>query len=190
MARGEPQSPQASGHLGRIPIVAGDWQQRWQAGVQPPIYNAVRVANETTTSILRTIIGWHTLPSAQFFQPLASGWVGIGEAVVVVLCFVSFCRGITNSCGMQMSSSAVALSTDCTRRCNASTLTCLVCVEVFHVTAGRMARTMTNLCFTSRGGATPRVLGRQLPLPPPPPPRGLRPTVSCQRCRPQASMGA
>ena len=40
------------------------------------------------------------------------------------------------------------------------------------------------------GGATPRVLGRQLPLPPPPPPRGLRPTVSCQRCCPQASMGA
>ena len=39
------------------------------------------------------------------------------------------------------------------------------------------------------GGATPRVLGRQLPLPPPPP-RGLRPTVSCQRCRPQSSMGA
>ena len=36
------------------------------------------------------------------------------------------------------------------------------------------------------GGATPLVLGRQLP----PPPRGLRPTVSCQRCRPQASMGA
>ena len=28
------------------------------------------------------------------------------------------------------------------------------------------------------GGATPRVLGRQLPLPPPLPPRGLRPTVS------------
>ena len=40
------------------------------------------------------------------------------------------------------------------------------------------------------GGATPRVLGRQLPLPPPSPPRGLRPTVSCQRCCPQASMGA
>ena len=36
------------------------------------------------------------------------------------------------------------------------------------------------------GGATPRLLGHQLP----PPPRGLRPTVSCQRCRPQASMGA
>ena len=30
-------------------------------------------------------------------------------------------------------------------------------------------------------------LGRQLPLPPPP--RRLRPTVSCQRCCPQASMG-
>ena len=45
--------------------------------------------------------------------------------------------------------------------------------------------------FRPTGGATPRVLGRQLPLPPPPPPpRGLRPTVSCQRCRPQASMGA
>ena len=46
-------------------------------------------------------------------------------------------------------------------------------------------------CICPRGGgATPRVLGRQLPLaPPPPPPRGLRPTVSCQRCRPQASMG-
>ena len=39
------------------------------------------------------------------------------------------------------------------------------------------------------GGATPRVLGRQLPFPPPPP-RGLRPTLSCQRCRPQASTGA
>ena len=39
------------------------------------------------------------------------------------------------------------------------------------------------------GGGTPRVLGRQLP-PPPPLPRGLRPTVSCQRCRPQESMGA
>ena len=40
------------------------------------------------------------------------------------------------------------------------------------------------------GGGTPWVLGRQLPLPPPPPPMGLRPTVSCQRCRPWASMGA
>ena len=28
------------------------------------------------------------------------------------------------------------------------------------------------------------------PAPPPPPPRGLRPTNRCQRCRPQASMGA
>ena len=39
------------------------------------------------------------------------------------------------------------------------------------------------------GGATPRVLGRQLPLPPPHL-GGVRPTVICQRCCPQASMGA
>ena len=38
------------------------------------------------------------------------------------------------------------------------------------------------------GGATPRVLGRQLP--PPPPPRGLRPTVSCQRYEPKEPTGA
>ena len=37
------------------------------------------------------------------------------------------------------------------------------------------------------GGATPRVLGRQLP---PPPPRGLRPTVSCQRYEPKEPTGA
>ena len=42
-----------------------------------------------------------------------------------------------------------------------------------------------------RGEPTPRALGHQLPLPPPPhPPRGLRPTASCPRCRPQESMGA
>ena len=32
--------------------------------------------------------------------------------------------------------------------------------------------------------------GPRTPTTPPPPLRGLRPTVSCQRCRPQASMGA
>ena len=37
------------------------------------------------------------------------------------------------------------------------------------------------------GGATPRVLGCQLP--PPPHPRGLQARFSCQRCRPQDSMG-
>ena len=40
---------------------------------------------------------------------------------------------------------------------------------------------------SSPGGATPRVLGRQLP---PPPPRGLRPTVSCQRYEPKEPTGA
>ena len=42
------------------------------------------------------------------------------------------------------------------------------------------------------GGATPQVLGRQLPPPPLPllPLGGLRPTVSCQRCRTHESMGA
>ena len=38
------------------------------------------------------------------------------------------------------------------------------------------------------GGGTSRVLGCQLP--PPPPPRGLRPTVSCQRYEPKEPMGA
>ena len=64
--------------------VAGG-QQRWQAGVRPPTYNSMRVADQTATSVLRTVTGWHTLPSAQFFQPLASGWVGVEPAVVVVI---------------------------------------------------------------------------------------------------------
>ena len=43
------------------------------------------------------------------------------------------------------------------------------------------------------GGGGGRLRGfwdANYPCPPPPPPRGLRPTVSCQRCRPEASMGA
>ena len=46
-------------------------------------------------------------------------------------------------------------------------------------------------CLSPTGGgdsAGPRT--PTTPAPPPPPPRGLRPTVSCQRCRPQASTGA
>ena len=44
-----------------------------------------------------------------------------------------------------------------------------------------------NLCLrTPAGGATPRVLGRQLP---PPPLRGLRPTASCQRYEPKEPNG-
>ena len=62
--------------------------------------------------------------------------------------------------------------------CTASVLPCMRGgVEIF------------DLAGTRGGGATLRVVGRHLPLPPPPP-RGLRPTVSCQTCRPQASMGA
>ena len=59
-------------------------QRRWHAGVRPPTNNSMRVADQAIASILRTVAGWHTLPSAQFFQPLASGWVGIEPAVVVV----------------------------------------------------------------------------------------------------------
>ena len=43
--------------------VAGG-QQRWQAGVRSPTYNAMRVVDQTTASVLRIVTGWHTLPSA------------------------------------------------------------------------------------------------------------------------------
>ena len=45
----------------------------------------MRVADQTAASVLRTVAGWHTLLSAQFFKPLASGWVGVEPAVVVVI---------------------------------------------------------------------------------------------------------
>ena len=64
--------------------VAG-WEQRWQAGVRPPMYNAMRVADQTAASVLCTVTGWHTLTSAQLFQFLAFGWVGVEPAVVVVI---------------------------------------------------------------------------------------------------------
>ena len=65
--------------------VAGG-QQRRQAGVRPPTYYSMRVAYQTAAPVLRTVTGWHTLPSAQFFQPLTTGWVGFDQAVVVVIC--------------------------------------------------------------------------------------------------------
>ena len=46
-------------------VVAGG-QQRWQAGVHPPTYNSMRVADQTAASVLRMVTGWHTLPFAQF----------------------------------------------------------------------------------------------------------------------------
>ena len=53
--------------------------------MRPPTYNSMRVGDQTTASVLCTVTGWHTLPLAWFFQPLASGWVGIEPAVVVVI---------------------------------------------------------------------------------------------------------
>ena len=54
-------------------------------------------------------------------------------------------------------------------------------------TQSRNASHAVALHLLKGGGATPRVLGRQLP---PPPPRGLRPTVSCQRYEPKEPTGA
>ena len=45
----------------------------------------MRVADQAATSVLRAVTGWHTLPSAPFFHPLASGWVGIEPAAVAVI---------------------------------------------------------------------------------------------------------
>ena len=61
--------------------VAGG-QQRGQAGVRPPTYNSMRVADQAATWVLRAVVGWHVLSSAQFFHTLASGWVGIEPAAV------------------------------------------------------------------------------------------------------------
>ena len=52
---------------------------------------------------------------------------------------------------------------------------------------GRVGGDLNPMNGAAPGGATPRVLGRQLP---PPPPRGLRPTVSCQRYEPKEPTGA
>ena len=60
-------------------------QQLWQAGVRPLTYNSMRVADRAAASVLRTVAGCHALLSTPFFQPLASGWVGIEPAVVVVV---------------------------------------------------------------------------------------------------------
>ena len=80
--------------------VAGG-QQRWQAGVRPPTNNSMRVADQAAASVLCAVTGWHTLPSAQFFQPLASGWVGIEPAAVAAS--VRFCRLIRSSYATRMS---------------------------------------------------------------------------------------
>ena len=62
-------------------VVAG--QQCWQAGVRPPTQNAMRVAHHAAASLLRAMR--HTTPTAQFSQPLESGWVGVDPAMVVVI---------------------------------------------------------------------------------------------------------
>ena len=91
-------SRQASGALAMVRLpsnypyrmysaIAGG-QQRWKAGVRPPTYNSMRVADQTAAFVLRMVSGWHTLPPAQFFQPLAFGWVGVDPAAVVVSQFL------------------------------------------------------------------------------------------------------
>ena len=62
--------------------IVASGQQRWQAGVRPLTYNSMRVADHAVASVLCTITRWPALPSAQFFQPLASGWVQIEPAIV------------------------------------------------------------------------------------------------------------
>ena len=51
-------------YLSQMYSAATGGQQRWQAGVRPPTYNSMRVADETAALVLRTVIGWQTLPSA------------------------------------------------------------------------------------------------------------------------------
>ena len=52
------------GHM--YSAVAGG-KQRWQAGVRPPTYNSMRVADQVAAPVLRAITRWHALSSAQFF---------------------------------------------------------------------------------------------------------------------------
>ena len=49
------------------------------------MYNSMWVADQAAASVLRAVTGWHALPSAHFFQPLASRWVGIEPAVLAVI---------------------------------------------------------------------------------------------------------
>ena len=64
--------------------VAGG-QQCWQDGVRPPTYCPLHEADQAAVSVLRAVAGWHDLPSAQFFQPLRAGWVGVDPPVVVTI---------------------------------------------------------------------------------------------------------
>ena len=132
-----------------------------------------------------------------------SDWVGsqphgsIGQWPIVERCSKSI---VTSMCSaVYLRNTGISLSTFVTKTAwvggafavSRRGLTHVLNMETLDVgLRHRAARQRLALGEALGGGATPRVLGRQLPLPPPPPPRGLRPTVSCQRCCPQASMGA
>ena len=64
---------------------AGGGMQRWMSAVRPPSYGAIRVCDQPAASVLRQITGWHETSSAQMFQPVESGWVGVEPAMVTMV---------------------------------------------------------------------------------------------------------
>ena len=74
-----------SNYSGQMYSAVAGGQQRWQARVHPRTHNSIRVADQAAASVLRAITGWHALSAAKFFEPLASGWVGVKPAVVAVI---------------------------------------------------------------------------------------------------------
>ena len=55
------------------------------AAVRPPAYGTIRVCDQPAASVLRVVTGWHCMTSAQMFQPVPAGWVGIEPATVVMV---------------------------------------------------------------------------------------------------------
>ena len=55
------------------------------AAVRPPAYGTLRVGDQPAASALRVVTGWHATSSAQMFQLVQAGWVGIEPATVVMV---------------------------------------------------------------------------------------------------------
>lgn len=64
---------------------AGGGMQRWMSAVRPPSYGAIRVCDQPAASVVRQVTGWSETPSAQMFQPVETGWVGVEPAMVVMV---------------------------------------------------------------------------------------------------------
>ena len=125
--------------------VAGG-QPPWQAGVRPPTYNSTQVADKQRPLFCAWLpVGTLSLRPNSFNLLPPGGWVWI---LWLWWLSASSYKGVTSSCGMPMTWSAVAPSTFYTKLCSVFTPTCPLCAGVSLDTAGHMARITTSWCST------------------------------------------